>query len=343
MWRSTLAADQSVRADVAADTVRGRPVQEREGAVPDPSGLAGEDDRLHVVVRDLQRQVGEGGEVRHRDGARRAVGERADVDVQPAGIACDLRLELLQHREQDPLLVLGPAEHRAGHVVPRSGHRERLRTVQMLKAGVDGGSRVRVVDRIWHVDREAADLVDHRLHAAERGDQVVVDMDAAQRLDGLDGEIRAAGGHRLVDLVDPDPGDRHLVVAVEAEDRSLVLLLIDADHLKDVGMSSCDGRSGAGVAPDREDEDRAGPADRNSGMGGAKDDLRIVRCRRLRRGLEHTECGPGDPRRQCDQGVDPVAQHWETSRGAGHRRQRLAPITPNGKGTPGIPTTLRPH
>ena len=77
--------------------------------------------------------------------------------------------------------------------MPCPRHRERLRSVEVLEAGVDGRAGVRVVDRVGDVDQQAADLVDHLLHAVERRDQDVVDLDAGERLHRLDREVGTAG------------------------------------------------------------------------------------------------------------------------------------------------------
>ena len=119
-----------------------------------------------------------------------------------------------------------------------AAERQRVGAVEELVAGlhVDGG--VALIDRrgvvrglgvqVVLVDRDvdAVEVVHEVAEAAEVDDGHVVDVEAREVLDGLEGELRRARALELravreggVDAVVPEPGDRHPQVAREREQR----------------------------------------------------------------------------------------------------------------------------
>ena len=80
-----------------------------------------------------------------------------------------------------------------------------------------------------------------------------------------------------------------------------MLGLVDADQLDHIGVPARDRCSGARVAPEREDEDRAVAADRRARMRGAEDHLRVTGRRLLRCRRHDAERGSGDPDGERDE------------------------------------------
>ena len=122
----------------------------------------------------------------------------------------------------------------------------------MVLAGLEERARVVVVHALGDVDVHAADPVHDLAEALEVDENRVGDVDAEHLVDGLGHQRRPAGHVGGVDLPAAVTRDRGAGVARDVEDRPLVQLRVDREHVQRVTTRSA--HAGPQVAPDQKEE-----------------------------------------------------------------------------------------